>query len=443
MRRKICGILRHAFLMVRRNLKSYALLSVTILLSFSLLLGYLGLMDSEHFNRFKYIFSQDRSIVYTQGDGLTASMAELLQRKASEYGDTYWMQTLACGNLELVFQNYKTEDGIPISCFTPTDILSIPKQSWAIWNYDEMLPVTWIDSKNHNNYDLASGEILMDEQLYHALDLDQMGNRIELHLTDYDEPILVEKNGYSYTTWKDHTLECTVVGTIPSNGSLSFEYKTSANAGNWAVISTSSDYKPMIVCSLENLNPAVIEASWIRSLTFYTQTPEQLTELIRSVDSSLYCFAIYESQNQALEIMQTEKATKSMVAAILLLLLGINLYSSFTNALNDRKFEIGVKRAIGASGWSIVRQFFYEGLLVMVVDIVLSVAIVVNIGIIYKFIRESIPDQFGQYEHFVLYISPYSVAIFGVCAVVLTVVFSLLFAYKSTQVQIVDYLKAE
>ena len=33
--------------------------------------------------------------------------------------------------------------------------------------------------------------------------------------------------------------------------------------------------------------------------------------------------------------------------------------------------------------------------------------------------------------------------VFAVCAVVLTVVFSFVFAYKTTQIQIVDYLKAE
>ena len=38
---KLFSLLRHAFQMVGRTWKSYALLSVTIVLSFSLLLGYL------------------------------------------------------------------------------------------------------------------------------------------------------------------------------------------------------------------------------------------------------------------------------------------------------------------------------------------------------------------------------------------------------------------
>ena len=42
-----------------------------------------------------------------------------------------------------------------------------------------------------------------------------------------------------------------------------------------------------------------------------------------------------------------------------------------------------------------------------------------------------------------VYLSPYSFGIFAVCAVTLTVVFSLIFAYRSTQVEVVQYLKAE
>ena len=46
MGRKLCSILCHSVTMVRRNLRSYGMLSVTIVISFSLLLGYLVLMDS-------------------------------------------------------------------------------------------------------------------------------------------------------------------------------------------------------------------------------------------------------------------------------------------------------------------------------------------------------------------------------------------------------------
>ena len=79
----------------------------------------------------------------------------------------------------------------------------------------------------------------------------------------------------------------------------------------------------------------------------------------------------------------------------------------------------------------------------MALNILISVALVAHIFIVYKFIYERTPNQFGQYFTWTIYISPYSVAMFAVCTLTLTVVFSLIFAYSSTQVRIADQLKAE
>ena len=67
-------------------------------------------------------------------------------------------------------------------------------------------------------------------------------------------------------------------------------------------------------------------------------------------------------------------------------------------------------------------------------------ALVVDVGVLYKIFMEW---QSGFLDTYVLYLTPHSMVIFGACAVTLTVVFSLIFAYKSTQVEIVQYLKAE
>ena len=153
--------------------------------------------------------------------------------------------------------------------------------------------------------------------------------------------------------------------------------------------------------------------------------------------------SMYEWQDNAMEMMQSQAGNKAIIACALLVLLGINLYSSFTNALSERKFEIGVKRAIGASAWSIVLQFLYESIIVMLANILVAVAVVADVFIVYMYIYERTPDEWGMYNDFILYISPHSVAMFALCAVTLTIVFSIIFAYKSTRVEIVQYLKAE
>ena len=435
MGRKLLRILRHAVTMVGRNLRSYAMLSVTIVISFSLLLGFLTLMDSNHYSDYKERFALDRNIVTAKGTSLSGQisqpMVELMAEKASEYGNTHTTQLLQ-GIMRLKFDGLKLETGERLQFNNSVRVWSVPRQGWYLSIGYDPIPVRWLDGKERTNYDLESGEILMEEQLYYALGLDEGDHTIELDL-------------YANSASDEHVLtkRFTVVGTVNSGWTVELE-EVKTESTEEKIIKVSEEEEPFLVFSLEDINPAVSpNSAWWRTVAFYTDAPELIKEMVNAMDSSLYVQAVYTSQNQALEKIQTEKGTKAMVAMILLLLLGINLYSSFDNALNDRKFEIGVKRAVGASAFSIVRQFFYEGLLVMIVDILLSVAIVTDVAIVYKVIKESIPDEFGNFEHYVLYISPYSIAIFIICAVVLTVVFSFVFAYKSTQVQIVDYLKAE
>ena len=49
---KRSGLL-HAIMMAYRNIRSYKMLSVTIVLSFALLLGYMGFTDASLYNRYK------------------------------------------------------------------------------------------------------------------------------------------------------------------------------------------------------------------------------------------------------------------------------------------------------------------------------------------------------------------------------------------------------
>ena len=89
MKKQIRSILGHAFVMGRRNLKSYGLLSVTIVLSFSLLLGYLLLTDSATFNKYKDLFQLRREVVRVYLGEAGSAKAQVFQEKASQMEDTH------------------------------------------------------------------------------------------------------------------------------------------------------------------------------------------------------------------------------------------------------------------------------------------------------------------------------------------------------------------
>lgn len=57
---------------------------------------------------------------------------------------------------------------------------------------------------------------------------------------------------------------------------------------------------------------------------------------------------VMDEQNNAIKEENIVIRNKYIIAAVLFVILGINLYSAFSNALNERKYEIGIKRAIGA-----------------------------------------------------------------------------------------------
>lgn len=59
----------HASKMMLRNRKSYALLSVTIVLSFSVLLCYLGFVDSGTYHDYKEVFAVPGNVVMAEKQG--------------------------------------------------------------------------------------------------------------------------------------------------------------------------------------------------------------------------------------------------------------------------------------------------------------------------------------------------------------------------------------
>ncbi|MBQ3147526.1 MAG: ABC transporter permease [Oscillospiraceae bacterium] len=456
MKRKPFGILRHALTMVRRNLRSYAMLSVTIILSFSILLGFMGYMDSEHYNQYKIPLGRDPSLLRVSTYELSAARANVLQERAAEYGTTHSVQYFVTPSMQLSTDGWSLATGEPFGYSSlDAQIYFVPKECWFIdktYYYDtgergvlDPYEVTWLDERETNNVTLQPNEIIMDEQLFKALGLSRENSTLTLDVY----------GGADYS-WVEGAF--TVVGTVPSPAPLEVEtYKEPVSGEIKARVNSTAPhtdgYNAVLIFPTDVLNrESMRQAQMNRTIIFYSDQPESVRQLIKTLEPGIFVISVYESHESALEVIRTEKATKSLIAILLLLILGINLYSSFQNALNERKFEIGVKRAVGASAFSIVRQFFYESMLVMLSNIAVTVAVVVDIGLVLKLYREANAITYTaeghirrnrNYMDYVLYITGESVAMFAVCALVLTVVFSFIFAYKATRVQIVDYLKAE
>lgn len=422
-RRKIAAVLRHGATMVRRNLRSYGLLSVTIVLSFSLLLGYLGLTDTNLFNQYRDLFAMRRGDVLIHDSGGTEARFQILleQLRSQEGTDHYIYHHVTAGHQQVA---YTDESGdLPegnIVRLNNFQLICLPDHAWVentMLNFDA--DITWLGEKREP-ITLAPDEAILSEGLFYALGLDKQA-----------------QPSYLFRLDGAGTMELKIVGTTADSVPLSLERVTDETLDY-----ASEHYWHQIIASSKLLELLPPETAVTRYAVVHSTNPEQVAHTAKSLKYE-EVKSVYQQQNDALEAIRLEKRNKAIIACALLLLLGVNLYSCFTNALNDRKFEIGVKRAIGASAWSIVRQFLYESLIVMTANIFLSVLLVADTAIVWKFIYERIPDQWGNYRDLILTISPHSVAMFAVCAASLTIVFSLIFAWKSTRVEIVQYLKAE
>jgi ABC-type antimicrobial peptide transport system permease subunit len=80
----------------------------------------------------------------------------------------------------------------------------------------------------------------------------------------------------------------------------------------------------------------------------------------------------------------------------------------------------------------------YEGIIVVCVNIVISSLLATCIFGLYKLYLNVIKK-----ELFVIYMSPYSMVVFLVISIFMTLAFSLIFAIQSSKVEIIKHLKSE
>ena len=440
MKKPLFSLFCHAAGMAMRNLRSYALLSVTILLSFSLLLGFLVWTDSSLYNQNKELFHRDRSLVGTDDPALQSpALTRALREKAADLGETHSLQFDCAyfGSVSAEGSRIRLQTGQALEPIA-VNALSVPPHAWCLYTPGlREAAVTWLDGREHRDFHLNSGEILLDERLYAIFGLAEKENRFSLRLGlyyDAEGRLVTRPFGGSFT----------VVGLLAGDRPLTLE--PSAEDGNR--VRLVSDAAPCIAFSSADVNPAALPGlDWQRpTVVFYSSVPQQVDALLRSVGITANIYAVYADQDRATQTIRAALDTKATITAALLVLLGINLWSSFSNALNARRFEIGVRRALGASRWSIVRQFLYESLLVMAANILLSVWLVLTVLLGCKWALQRAAARAGAEPAarvFTLTLSPASAALFALCALTLTTVFSVIFAYSAVQVQIAEHLKSE
>ena len=159
-RKKLLIILRHSFSMVARMFKTYVLLSVTIILSFSLLLGYLTYSDSDIYNQYKDLFKVPRQLLRVtapSGEKLRLICEAVSEKQNAQYFFGY----TATGR----FETYAYDDELQNSVvhFSNSSVLCIPDRAWGIYDGLQQLDIRWLDGQERQLISLGADEMLMSE----------------------------------------------------------------------------------------------------------------------------------------------------------------------------------------------------------------------------------------------------------------------------------------
>jgi ABC-type antimicrobial peptide transport system permease subunit len=255
-------------------------------------------------------------------------------------------------------------------------------------------------------------------------------------LADKEEPILPV---YVDTKEGSRWMDCKVVGTLdaPDDFSNTLNISESVNGTLSASIYIVTF---MSQATMDEMTKGAETDFVMRFVIYNTSNPAYVIEAAEQV--GMICFNVYTKKSEAMREMQIHAQTKMIIVLLMFVLLGINLYGSFSNALDRRRFEVGIKRAIGASKAAIIGQFMWESLLLMIINTFISVVLVFNGFLAYKYYWEADRD-FNPYWKWTIYMNGTSMAMFVIVTLSLTVLFSVIFAIKATQVQVVEYLKAE
>ena len=399
----------HAVKMLRRNLRSYAMLSITLVFSFGVLLGYFLFSDSQGYNDFKEIFSSPREIVMAYARSEDARELQVLKQQVAEqlpgtgaylffdvstrlpqYGDVLANVSVLPGQASIVFR--EISDDVIYENYT--------------------VPVTVVQGQT---FPLRGNQAVINRSFFHSLSPSQtlpLTLEIPFYMADGTQILR----------------EVQVVGVCEDISEEGPFYSAEGKLCGQTQI-----YVSQALFSREEL-PQLTQRKPL--LLIRSPEPEKAAAYAKQFDLVLH--AVCMAQNAATEALHRQAKNKALIALVLYALLCLNLYGCFSNALSDRRYEIGIKRALGAGKGTIVGQFFTEGIMVMLGSVLLAVLLIAGVAAVYKLYQ-----LFVSGKQWILCLRPYSLGMFLVSSVGMSLLLSLLFAFRATQTEIAAQLKSE
>ncbi len=129
---------------------------------------------------------------------------------------------------------------------------------------------------------------------------------------------------------------------------------------------------------------------------------------------------------------------KALIMVIVTIISGLNIFGTMVNSIADRKKEIGVKKALGASDGDIMFGFIVENIINVCIAIILAVAMASILFLGYGYYQRQI-----LYNDYIFVFYPETIILFLTFAISSILGFSLIPAYKASQVNVIDTIRIE
>lgn len=401
--------MKMACLQMVRNAKTYILLSVTVVLSLLVLVLFFSYIDSKIYNDYKELFSLSSNILMTyddEGYDRIDTVIEMVEENNIDYSSYKYIQcTSRMNQYGNIYCKVAFLPNSEKNIYRPiTENISRSNQAW-----NSVEKVQIIEGKN----ELIGNEAMINESFYSFLGRPELPFEIQV-------PLQTENMQMNQTL---------KIVTICKNGkdeeSLFSTDKDGVFCGNAEIYTT--------IDMLEGLDNNIIQKKYLAWI--YSSEANRVSKYIDQV--GLVNHAVCNAQDEARCEVLLQKRMKMIIALMMVLILGINMYSCLSNIVNERQFEIGVKRAIGVSGKQIIYQFLIESIVLMIISIVMVINLATIIMCLYKLY------QYVNGISWVVYVSNYSMAMFALCAFSIIVGFSIILAYKASHVNIIEQLHKE
>jgi ABC-type antimicrobial peptide transport system permease subunit len=130
--------------------------------------------------------------------------------------------------------------------------------------------------------------------------------------------------------------------------------------------------------------------------------------------------------------------TKTLIMLIITIVSGINVFGTLVGAIAERKREIGIKKALGASDGDIMLGFVVENVINAIIATVLAVSVVAILFLIYAYYRRE-----RLFEDYTIILYPTTIILFAIFALSSTFAFSLIPSYRASKTNVVDAIRVE